>query len=251
MTAPYQMIPRCSALPTAPGARAVRSTARALGDHARGDSLRDVAPQRGFRHQTWLSLVTAALLLLGCSIEADCQNEACVCAEGATCDFDCVAPPCNIECRDHSDCTGQCANGSCSCADDSHCAFECDAPPCHVDCGSNVDCSGTCANGHCACEADSECHFDCQSGPCHVSCGSRSTCSGECSNGSCACGNDGKCEFTCKDGNCKTTCPSGAQCLLTCAAGNAGSGNCQFDSCSGGVTECTDGKTLACNRSCP
>ncbi len=182
-----------------------------------------------------------------CSFEEDCENQACICAEGATCDFDCVAPPCHIECREGSDCTGQCANGSCQCASDSNCSFGCDAPPCHVDCGSGANCDGTCANGDCSCGADSECHFGCQAGPCHVECGARSTCTGECSNGTCECGPDGRCEFTCKDGNCKTQCPAGAQCLLTCSAGGD---KCKFDSCSGSVTECPDGR-LACNRACP
>lgn len=190
-------------------------------------------------------------LLPACSVESDCENEACVCAEGATCDFDCVAPPCHVECREHSDCTGQCANGECACASDAVCTFGCDAPPCHVNCANDSNCGGTCANGSCNCGAGSDCQFECQSGPCHVSCGAGSACSGECSNGTCSCGNDGKCSFTCKDNNCKTICPSGAECLLTCPNGNAGEGNCKFDTCSGGVMECADGKTLACNRACP
>lgn len=200
------------------------------------------------------ALVTAALgiaLLPACAVDAECSNEPCICAAGGTCDFDCVAPPCQIECRENSDCTGQCANGDCKCASDATCDFGCDAPPCHVDCSAHANCNGTCANGDCKCGSNSECHFDCQSGPCHVSCGASSVCDGECSNGTCSCGTDGKCAFTCKDDNCKTICPSGAECLLTCSAGNAGSDKCKFDTCAGGVMECADGKTLACNRACP
>jgi hypothetical protein len=194
------------------------------------------------------SLWATAMLALGCTNEADCENQSCVCLAGADCKFECEAPPCHIECRgDNDECIGACANGECSCGEHSNCDFQCDAPPCHVDCANSTTCSGTCANGTCSCGNDATCAFECSAGPCHVSCGDGSNCLGECANGTCACGRNGNCEFTCTDGNCKTQCPNGAECLLRCGANTAG---CQFDECSGGVTQCSDG-ILACGRDCP
>jgi hypothetical protein len=246
MISAYQMFVR-RRTPGQQTAWAARSTANGKGSGNARDRAGIATPASISRNLLSCFWVAASLLsLAACSVESDCKNQACVCDEGATCDFDCVAPPCHIECRAHTDCSGQCANGSCKCASNSNCAFGCDAPPCHVNCAANTDCSGTCANGECSCGSDSACDFNCQAGPCHVECGARSTCNGECSNGNCECGTDGKCDFTCKEGNCKTICPSGAQCLLTCNGG----GDCKFDTCSGAVTECTNG-SLACNRACP
>lgn len=234
MPSPYQMFVRCR-------------TPRQRSAAARSATFRDASWAWALgRFLGPIAFALSVLAVVACSVESDCENEACICAEGATCDFNCVAPPCHVECRKNSDCTGQCANGACKCASDSACSFGCGAPPCHVDCSSHTDCEGTCANGNCSCGSDATCNFECQSGPCHVDCGARSKCTGECSNGTCDCGTDGRCEFTCKDGNCKTRCPSGAQCLLTCNGGGA----CKFDTCAGGVTECADGR-LACNRPCP
>ena len=215
-------------------------------------------PHLAARHPAWLSHVARVLLVFcffvassGCETRAECGNGGCICLAGSECHFECTAAPCHVECRgDNSSCSGACANGTCECGPDSRCDFACDAPPCHVDCAPGADCSGSCANGECRCADGAECAFDCLSGPCHVSCGAKASCSGVCSNGTCECGVDGACSFTCLDGPCKTECPNGAEGLLTCDANNRGSG-CQFDSCSGTVVECPDGKTLACNRPCP
>src|SRR5690606_13162741 len=107
----------------------------------RSAAVRSAAVQAAWAMRHFFVGITFALgvVAAACSVESDCENEACICAEGATCDFNCVAPPCHVECRKNSDCTGQCANGACKCASDSACSFGCGAPPCHVECKSHTD----------------------------------------------------------------------------------------------------------------
>jgi hypothetical protein len=185
---------------------------------------------------------------------ADCSNGTCVCEAGASCEFECEAPPCHIDCAgDNEDCHGVCGNGECTCGDESHCDFACHSPPCHVACGHGSECAGTCANGSCSCAAGSTCDFECQSGPCHVLCqGDHPHCDGTCANGTCACGPDSACAFECLDANCTATCAAGSACSLRCPGGSPGAQGCSFTSCAAGpATVCDDGETIVCGTTCP
>lgn len=193
-------------------------------------------------------------VVLGC-VTADCSNGACVCPPGASCEFECDAPPCHVECEgDNPECEGSCANGDCNCGPGSNCEFECDAPPCHVECEPGSDCVGDCANGNCTCELGSSCAFGCDAGPCHVDCvGDNPSCDGTCANGSCTCGPNSACAFICSDHNCGVNCGEGSSCVLTCPTGDAGGQGCRFDSCAAGEpTLCPDGLSLVCGDApCP
>src|SRR4029078_2624390 len=73
----------------------------------------------------------------------------CTCREGATCSFECAAPPCHVICEgSHPHCDGACANGTCSCGPDSTGALRCDAPPCHADCDAGSSCTLECPSGY-------------------------------------------------------------------------------------------------------
>ena len=203
------------------------------------------------------SLLAAGLLLSlawSCrTVDADCSNGACVCAAGSSCDFDCAAPPCNVECEgDNPECTAACGNGSCTCGPGSTCEFECQSPPCHVDCRAETDCRGTCANGTCTCAAGSRCELDCDAGPCHVTCeGGHERCDGECANGTCHCGPDSRCDFLCQDSNCAVECEAGSTCVLRCPDGRLGEQGCQFTRCAAGEPVlCEAEQALVCGAGC-
>src|SRR5687768_16608298 len=109
-----------------------------------------------FVTKRWVGWVIAFLVGAACSERGDCSNGTCVCEVGQSCEFDCAAPPCHVDCAgDNAQCDGVCGNGECTCRGDSACTFECHSPPCHVECGPGTDCSGTCANGECTCAAGS------------------------------------------------------------------------------------------------
>lgn len=160
-------------------------------------------------------LLSFGLLGLACHEEpVDCANGTCVCAAGQTCDIECAAPPCHVDCEPDSDCNSQCANGSCTCRESATCAFSCLAPPCHVICeGDHPHCDGACANGECTCGPDSRCDFVCDAPPCHANCGAGSSCS--------------------------LLCPDGLN------------GNCSLDTCDGGAMTCPNGTTAVCGVPCP
>jgi len=210
---------------------------------------------------TRTTLVLAPLMILvltwlgsACRpVQADCSNGECVCEAGASCDFECVAPPCTVECvGDNPECVAACGNGECRCGAGSACAFECQSPPCHVDCQADTECSGTCANGDCTCAVGSRCEFACDAGPCHVTCeGEHERCAGACANGTCRCGPNSRCDFACNDANCPVECEAGSTCTLRCPGGTVGEQGCRFTSCAAGEpVVCEGGELLVCGATC-
>jgi hypothetical protein len=203
------------------------------------------------RFATTLILLAHAVAVVACD-DDDCEDGTCVCASGASCEFECEEPPCHVDCKGNNDeCTGACGNGTCTCGSESNCDFACRASPCHVDCNGD-SCTGTCANGECSCDRGGSCSFECSKGPCHVDCaGDNSHCSGTCENGTCHCGPDSHCEFTCADNNCHVMCEAGATCTLSCPGGSPETQGCLIDTCAAGdSTQCDDG-TIRCGTPCP
>jgi len=203
---------------------------------------------------TWLSLLFLPMLG-GCKITGHCGGGDCVCPEGASCELECDAPPCHVECVGRNpECRAECGNGDCACGPDSHCDLTCHSPPCHVQCDESTNCSAVCANGDCTCSSGSECAFTCDAGPCHVACeGNHRRCDGQCANGTCECGPSSVCSFECLDGNCHTYCGQGSSCLLRCGEMAIGAQGCRFDQCAAGEPQlCPDGITLRCGDAvCP
>lgn len=201
-----------------------------------------------------LAIAFSAGLALSCVNDGPCDNGACVCEAGSSCDFDCEAPPCHVDCEgSNPQCDGACGNGECRCGPGSDCEFECQSPPCHVDCEDDSTCTGHCANGVCTCAQGSDCSFRCDAGPCHVACeGDHPTCDGECSNGSCDCGPNSTCAFTCLAGPCHTSCAQGSSCTVACPGGGAGTQDCDIVSCwEGAPVVCGDGVYTVCGAPCP
>lgn len=197
-------------------------------------------------------LACLGLALSACQGNGRCEGDACVCDAGASCEFECDAPPCKVTCAgDNPECVGACANGDCECGPGSSCDLSCASPPCHAEC-QDSSCRAQCGNGDCTCSAGSSCDFLCTAGPCHVLCeGNHANCNGQCANGSCTCGPDSTCQFECTDANCAFICEAGSSCLATCPTGTPGNQGCTFTECAGGEVLCPDGKTLACNAECP
>jgi hypothetical protein len=189
---------------------------------------------------------------IGCANNGECRGSDCSCGEGASCEFECNAPPCKVDCQGNNpSCVGACANGDCECGPGSSCDLSCASEPCHADCRDS-SCRAECGNGDCTCSSGSECDFKCTSGPCHVMCeGNHESCNGQCANGSCTCGPNSVCHFECTDANCAFVCESGSSCLAHCPTGTPGNQGCDFTECADGVVLCPDGKTLACNAECP
>lgn len=193
------------------------------------------------------------LVPVACHRHGHCENSACTCDPGDSCDFECDAPPCHVECEgDNPDCVGACANGDCTCGPGSHCDLSCQSEPCHVDCKDST-CLAQCGNGDCTCERGSDCQFECTSGPCHVICeGDHKRCDGECADGTCSCGADSSCVFSCLDANCDFECAQGSSCIATCEGATPGNQGCSFSECFEGTPQvCPDGKTIVCNADCP
>ncbi|MEM9454085.1 MAG: hypothetical protein AAGF11_07890 [Myxococcota bacterium] len=205
-------------------------------------------------------MVLGLILSLGFAcrpVQADCSNGDCVCEVGASCDFECEAPPCHVDCAgDNPECVAACGNGDCRCGAGSTCTFECQSPPCHVDCEAQTECRGTCANGDCTCVAGSRCDFACDAGPCHVTCeGGHDLCAGVCANGTCRCGVDSRCDFECMDANCPVVCEAGSICTLRCPGGQIGQQGCRFDTCAAGEPTRCEGRegeepALVCGAGC-
>lgn len=120
----------------------------------------------------------------------------------------------------------------------------CTSPACTQECSRSLSIDG------CDCDAH------CQSGPCDIECASSSTCSFDCQGQSCeasvadstlsaTCGGGSSCDVTCTQGStCSLEC-RGSDCELDCDP----SSSCSFTFCTGGETECPDGRLL-CRRDC-
>ncbi|MEM7151939.1 MAG: hypothetical protein AAF799_03810 [Myxococcota bacterium] len=203
-----------------------------------------------------LGLSIVLLLGSGCrTTQGDCSGGTCVCEPGASCDLECEAPPCTVECAgDNPECVAACGNGECHCGQGSNCDFECQSPPCHVDCQAETECRGACANGECTCTRGSQCDFSCDAGPCHVTCeGEHAGCNGVCANGTCSCGPNSRCDFECLDANCSVLCEEGSVCTLRCPGGEPGEQGCRFDVCHGAEpVSCgeEDARVLVCGSTC-
>ncbi|MCA9624654.1 MAG: hypothetical protein KC731_36775 [Myxococcales bacterium] len=112
--------------------------------------------------------------------------------------------------------------------------------------GGPVDCGSSCT-----CDNGDTCEFTCSSSPCDANCVGASNCTAECANATCNCQGGSICSFFCTTPNCRVSCTQGSQCLLDCNTFAPQSVACDFQNCQSGTIACPDGKTLACNATCP
>ena len=109
---------------------------------------------------------------------------------------------------------------------------------------------GDCGSS-CTCDNGDTCEFTCSSSPCDANCVGASNCTAECANATCNCQGGSICSFFCTTPNCRVSCTQGSQCLLDCNTFAPQSVACDFQNCQSGTIACPDGKTLACNATCP
>ena len=134
-------------------------------------------------------------------------------------------------CDDDDDCEGacECIGDDCVCPASEDCYVDC-VGDCDLQCAGSGACEFYCVDG---------CFAACTgSGPCFVAVGDDSVVE---------CTGSGGCEVEC-NGDCNVDCPGSGDCLVHCDPDPAFA--CDFDSCSGSVTECPD-DILVCNGGCP